>query len=151
MRRVILIFCVGILMTLRLRDVYGKDHRGAGLETYQSTLSSDEVLDIAVAVLDPGIDDVDIGDGVFPEIRRAESTFIARELSQVLDNQGVGCQPRVPSSDYIADVLVSGTILNRMENRYHSLSRHAMHRDVCGLIKLMRAVPVAMRISRPNG
>jgi len=135
MRRVILIFCVGILMTLGgCVTSTVKTTAVPALETYQSTLSSDEVLDIAVAVLDPGIDDVDIGDGVFPEIRRAESTFIARELSQVLDNQGVwGASRVVPSSDYIADILVSGTILN---SDGESLSLAITARDAQGRLWL---------------
>lgn len=83
------------------------------LETYQDTLSSEETLDVAVVVFDPGIDDVDIGEGVFPEIRRAESAFMARELSLVLDNQGVwGASRVVPSADYVSDILITGKIVN---------------------------------------
>ena len=57
------------------------------LETYQVTLPSEEVLDIAVVVFDPGIADIDPEAGIYPEIRRAEATFRARELSLVLDDQ----------------------------------------------------------------
>ena len=99
MRRVVLILCVGTLMALGgCVTSTVKTTAVPALETYRSTLSSDEVLDVAIAVLDPGIDDVDIGEGVFPEIRRAESTFIARELSQVLDNQGVWGASRVKAN-----------------------------------------------------
>ena len=59
------------------------------LSTYETSLPSDEVLDIAVVVFDPGIADVDPEEGIYPEIRRAEATFMARELALVLDDQGV--------------------------------------------------------------
>ena len=41
------------------------------LSTYETSLPSDEVLDIAVVVFDPGIADVDPEEGIYPEIRRA--------------------------------------------------------------------------------
>ena len=44
------------------------------LNTYETSLPSDEVLDIAVVVFDPGIADVDPEEGIYPEIRRAEAT-----------------------------------------------------------------------------
>ena len=81
------------------------------LNTYETSLPSDEVLDIAVVVFDPGIADVDPEEGIYPEIRRAEATFMARELALVLDDQGVwGASRVVPSSEHITDVLVTGAI-----------------------------------------
>ena len=131
MKRVFLVLGIGALLSLAgCVTTTVKTTAVPALETYQSTLSSNEVLDVAVAVFDPGIADVEIGDGVFPEIRRAESTFIARELSQVLDNQGVwGASRVVPNSDHIADILVSGTILN---SDGESLSLAVTARDAQG-------------------
>ena len=81
------------------------------LSTYETSLPSDEVLDVAVVVFDPGIADVDPEEGIYPEIRRAEATFMARELALVLDDQGVwGASRVVPSSEHITDVLVTGAI-----------------------------------------
>ena len=81
------------------------------LTTYETELADDEILDIAVVVFDPGIAETDVDENVYPEIRRAEAAFMARELSLVLDDQGVwGASRVVPSSDYISDVLVTGTI-----------------------------------------
>ncbi|MAV74271.1 MAG: hypothetical protein CNF01_00980 [Halieaceae bacterium MED-G27] len=135
MKRVFLVLGIGALLSLAgCVTTTVKTTAVPALETYQSTLSSNEVLDVAVAVFDPGIADVDIGDGVFPEIRRAESTFIARELSQVLDNQGVwGASRVVPNSDHIADILVSGTILN---SDGESLSLAVTARDAQGRLWL---------------
>ena len=81
------------------------------LSTYETSLPSDEVLDIAVVVFDPGIADVDPEEGIYPEIRRAEATFMARELALVLDDQSVwGASRVVPSSEHITDLLVTGAI-----------------------------------------
>lgn len=81
------------------------------LATYERELADDEILDVAVAVFDPGVTEVDVSESIFPEIRRAEATFIARELTLVLDDQGVwGASRVVPSADYISDVVISGTI-----------------------------------------
>ena len=81
------------------------------LATYESELSSDEILDIAVAVFDPGISEIDINESIYPEIRRAEATFMARELALVLDDQGVwGASRVVPSATYISDIVIAGTI-----------------------------------------
>ena len=81
------------------------------LATYETELADDEILDIAIAVFDPGIAEADADDNIYPEIRRAEATFIARELALVLDDQGVwGASRVVPSADYISDIVVSGSI-----------------------------------------
>lgn len=81
------------------------------LATYESALSDDEILDIAVAVFNPGLAETDVDENIYPEIRRAEATFIARELALVLDDQGVwGASRVVPSADYISDVVISGSI-----------------------------------------
>ena len=81
------------------------------LATYESELAGDEILDIAVAVFDPGIAEPDIDENIYPEIRRAEATFVARELTLVLDDQGVwGASRVVPSADYISDLVISGSI-----------------------------------------
>lgn len=81
------------------------------LATYKTEIADDEILDIAIAVFDPGISEVDADDNIYPEIRRAEATFIARELALVLDDQGVwGASRVVPSADYISDIVVSGSI-----------------------------------------
>ena len=81
------------------------------LSTYETSLPSDEVLDIAVVVFDPGIEEADPEKGIYPEIRRAEATFLARELALVLDDQGVwGASRVVPSSEHITNVLVTGAI-----------------------------------------
>ena len=47
-----------------------------------------ELLDVGVVILDPGISAVEDEEQVYPEVRRAEATFMATELAEVLTEQG---------------------------------------------------------------
>ena len=107
------------------------------LATYESALSDDEILDIAVAVFNPGLEEADVDENIYPEIRRAEATFIARELALVLDDQGVwGASRVVPSADYISDVVISGSI---EQSDGESLVLNIQARDARGQVWLDKA------------
>ena len=81
------------------------------LEQPQQLVPENEVLDVGVAILDPGIDNLTDDDQVYPEIRRAEATFIARELAQVLEGVGAwGAVRVVPDDNQFTDLLVTGRI-----------------------------------------
>ncbi|MEL0306222.1 MAG: hypothetical protein VW975_04940 [Halieaceae bacterium] len=71
-----------------------------------------ELLDVGVVILDPGISTVEDEPLVYPEVRRAEATFMATELAQVLTEQGGwGAVRVVPDDRQFSDLLVKGTIL----------------------------------------
>ena len=71
------------------------------------------MLDVGVAILDPGITDLKDDEPVYPEIRRAEATFIARELTATLEGVGAwGAVRVVPDGDQFTDLLVTGRILH---------------------------------------
>ena len=72
-----------------------------------------QVLDVGVAILDPGIGELQDDDRVYPEIRRAEATFIARELTTTLEEVGAwGAVRVVPDTSQFTDLLVTGKILH---------------------------------------
>lgn len=82
------------------------------LDFPQQTLPESEVLDVGVAIFDPGIAELDGDEPVYPEVRRAEATFVANELSQTLQEVGAwGAVRVVPDSNQFTDVLVRGEIL----------------------------------------
>ena len=60
-----------------------------------------ELLDVGVVILDPGISSVEDEEQVYPEVRRAEATFMATELAVRV----------VPDERQFSDLLVRGTIL----------------------------------------
>jgi len=71
-----------------------------------------ELLDVGVVILDPGISTVEDELLVYPEVRRAEATFMATELTQVLTEQGGwGAVRVVPDDRQFSDLLVKGTIM----------------------------------------
>jgi hypothetical protein len=71
-----------------------------------------ELLDVGVVILDPGISAVEDEELVYPEVRRAEATFMATELNQVLTEQGAwGAVRVVPDDRQFSDLLVQGTIV----------------------------------------
>lgn len=72
-----------------------------------------QVLDVGVAILDPGIGELQDDERVYPEIRRAEATFIARELTTTLEEVGAwGAVRVVPDTNQFTDLLVTGKILH---------------------------------------
>ena len=71
-----------------------------------------ELLDVGVVILNPGISEVEDEEQVYPEVRKAEATFMATELSGVLAEQGAwGAVRVVPDDRQFSDLLVRGTIL----------------------------------------
>ena len=83
------------------------------LDQPQQVVPESEVLDVGVAIFDPGIDDLQDDEQVYPEIRRAEATFIARELAEVLEGVGAwGAVRVVPDESQFTDLLVTGRVVH---------------------------------------
>lgn len=73
----------------------------------------DELMDVAVAIFDPGIDFADDDERLYPEVRRAEARYIPKLLSEVLQNSGAwGAVRVVPNESRVTDLMISGTILH---------------------------------------
>jgi hypothetical protein len=72
-----------------------------------------ELLDVSVAIFDPGIDAADDEERLYPEVRRAEARFVPEMLAEVLQNSGAwGAVRVVPDANRITDLMVTGTILH---------------------------------------
>lgn len=83
------------------------------LDQPKKSVSEDEVLDLGVAILNPGIDNLSDGDQVNPEIRRAEATFIANELVKVLEGVDAwGAVRVVPDGNQFTDLWIEGRIIH---------------------------------------
>ena len=83
------------------------------LQAPTETVPEDELLDVAVAIFDPGLDVADEEERIYPEVRRAEARYIPKQLSEVLQNSGAwGAVRVVPDTDRITDLMISGTILH---------------------------------------
>jgi hypothetical protein len=107
---------IGVLLALSLLT-------GCVTETVKSTsvpvldapdtpVPDAELLDVGVVILDPGISSVEDEEQVYPAIRRAEATYMATKLADVLAEQGGwGAVRVVPDERQFSDLLVRGTIL----------------------------------------
>jgi hypothetical protein len=86
------------------------------LETPSSPVAETLLLDVAVAVFDPGLDDYDGYDEdeqVFPEVRKAESRVMPLTLSEAMQDSGAwGAVRVVPNDAQITDLVVRGKILH---------------------------------------
>ena len=82
------------------------------LEAPERLTPEAELLDVGIVILDPGISAVEDEELVYPEVRKAEATFMATELAEVLTEQGGwGAVRVVPDDRQFSDLLVRGTIL----------------------------------------
>ena len=82
------------------------------LDTPTTLAPEAELLDVGVVILDPGVSAEEDEELVYPEVRKAEATFMATELAEVLAEQGGwGAVRVVPDDRQFSDLLVRGTIL----------------------------------------
>ncbi len=70
------------------------------------------LLDASIAIFDPGLEDYDEDDLVYPEVRKAEANYMPTLLSESMQNSGAwGAVRVVPTKDQISDLMVTGKIL----------------------------------------
>lgn len=83
------------------------------LEAPATTVPENELLDVAVAIFDPGLDLADDDERIYPEVRRAEARFIPTRIAETLENSGAwGAVRVVPDEERIADLMITGTIVH---------------------------------------
>ena len=112
MIRLALALMVGLALLTGCVSETVKSTQVPALDAPESLTPEAELLDVGVVILDPGISKVEDEALVYPEVRRAEATFMAAELTQVLTEQGGwGAVRVVPDDRQFSDVLVKGTIL----------------------------------------
>lgn len=104
---------IGAMMLVGCVSQTVKSTSVPALDQPQQIVPENEVLDVGVAIFDPGIDDLQDDEQVYPEIRRAEATFIARELAEVLEGVGAwGAVRVVPDESQFTDLLVTGRVVH---------------------------------------
>ncbi|MEX2962622.1 hypothetical protein [Microbulbifer sp. TYP-18] len=84
------------------------------LTVEDATIAENRLLDVGVVQFNPGLDRVEAGEDtlVFPELRQAESRYVAVKLSEALQSsQGWGAVRVIPSIRTNIDVTVTGVIV----------------------------------------
>ena len=70
------------------------------------------LLDVGITVFDPGLDEYEENQQVYPEVRKAEARYMPNLLSEAMQNSGAwGAVRVVPSESQITDLVVNGKIL----------------------------------------
>ncbi|WP_206604738.1 hypothetical protein [Kineobactrum sediminis] len=97
------------------------------LQTPPATVPEALLLDVAVVVFDPGLEDYEEDQQIYPEVRKAEARFMPRLLAAAMQNSGAwGAVRVVPNDDQITDLRVTGTIL---ESNGEALELHIRATD----------------------
>ena len=58
------------------------------IDTSSETIPEGQLLDVGIAIFDPGLDEYDEDERVYPEVRKAESRFMPNLLSQAMQESG---------------------------------------------------------------
>ena len=83
------------------------------IKTSGEVVAEDLLLDVGVAIFDPGIADYDGEALIYPEVRKAEARFMPNQLAQAMVESGAwGAVRVVPDPERISDLSVHGTILH---------------------------------------
>jgi hypothetical protein len=110
--RWILLITVGLMLLTGCVSETVKSTSVPVLDAPNTLTPEEELLDVGVVILDPGISSIEDEEQVYPEVRKAEATFMAAELAEVLTEQGGwGAVRVVPDDRQFSDLLVRGTIL----------------------------------------
>jgi hypothetical protein len=82
------------------------------VQTAVTPVSEAQLLDVALVVFDPGLDEYDDDERVYPEIRQAEARFMPMQLSLAMQESGAwGAVRVVPDDGEVTDLMVRGKIL----------------------------------------
>ncbi len=83
------------------------------IATPSAAVAEEQLLDVAVVVFNPGLDDYDEDEQVYPEVRKAEARFMPMQLSAAIQESGAwGAVRVVPNDSQITDLMVRGEILH---------------------------------------
>ena len=127
--RAVLAFAAGLLLA-GLGGCVSETVKSTSVPALQApaaTVSETELLDVSVAIFDPGIDLAGEDERIYPEVRRAEARYIPKLLAEVLQNSGAwGAVRVVPGEDRITDLMITGTIVH---SDGETLRLHVIARD----------------------
>ena len=83
------------------------------INTSSEAVAEELLLDVGIAIFDPGIADYDGEALIYPEVRKAEARFMPNQLAQSMVESGAwGAVRVVPDPERISDLSVHGAILH---------------------------------------
>lgn len=109
--RLLLATCLSTLLSACVNQSI-KSTSVPGIKTASTEVAEELLLDVSIAVFDPGLDDYDEDQRIYPEVRKAEARYMPGLLSEAMQDSGAwGAVRVVPNSEQITDLMVQGKIL----------------------------------------
>lgn len=72
-----------------------------------------QLLDVGIAIFDPGLEEYEEGKQIYPEVRKAEARYMPNLLAEAMQESGAwGAVRVVPGDAAVTDLLVEGEILH---------------------------------------
>ncbi|TXS89276.1 hypothetical protein FV139_20275 [Parahaliea maris] len=102
------------------------------LATTAEPIPEELLLDVGIAIFDPGLEQYEEDEQVYPEVRKAEARYMPRLLSEAMQNSGAwGAVRVVPSAAQITDLRVEGKILKSdgEELQLHITAKDSRNRE----------------------
>ena len=114
-----------------------KSTRVPPVQTLQAELPEAMLLDVGVAIFDPGLDEDDTDESLlYPEVRRAEARYMPYLLMEAIQSSGAwGAVRLVPNENQAMDLLVTGTILG---SHGEQLKLRVLAKDATGITWLSK-------------
>jgi hypothetical protein len=104
------------------------------VKTPLQALPEGQLLDVGIAIFDPGLDDEGDATFLYPEVRRAEARYMPYLLAEAIQSSGAwGAVRVIPNENQATDLIVASTIL---ESHGEELKLHVIARDATGVIWL---------------
>jgi len=83
------------------------------VSTPDTVVPEAQLLDVGISIFNPGIDDYEEGEQMYPEVRKAEARFMPFLLAEAMQDSGAwGAVRVVPNPEQINDLVVTGKILH---------------------------------------
>jgi outer membrane lipoprotein SlyB len=108
--------CLILMLALTLAGCVNQTVKSTSVPPLQSPdepIPEALLLDVGIAVFDPGLEAYEEDTQVYPEVRKAEARYMPRLLAEAMQNSGAwGAVRVVPSAAQITDLRVEGKILH---------------------------------------
>lgn len=110
--RLIVVLLLGITLPACVSQTV-KSASITNVKTATTAVAENLLLDVDIAIFDPGLEDYDEGNQVYPDVRKAEANYMPNLLSEALQNSGAWGAVRVVSvPNRVTDLMLESKILH---------------------------------------
>ena len=129
--------CLALLLTVALSGCVNQTVKSTSVPSVvipDEMVPEEQLLDVGILIFDPGLEEFEDEDFVYPEVRRAEARYMPYLLLEAIQSSAAwGAVRVVPDTDQAMDLLIAGTI---EQSHGEELRLHILARDATGRIWL---------------